>query len=227
MKSEFLSRIGHELRTPLTAILGYADILRRRKVTVARAREFHDEIYASGQRLSRIVQMLEFSAAAEAGRSLMRAELTSVRALVDSVAADWTTRVNGNHAINRKVARGLPEIVADRRWLELSLNELVDNAVKFSPEGGRVAITASAAETDDGRPAVAISVVDQGVGMTDVDVDRVFVDFAQGDGSDTRRFGGLGLGLSLVKRVAEAHGGTVTCTSTPHKGSKFSIVVPV
>jgi signal transduction histidine kinase len=157
----------------------------------------------------------------------MRAELTSVRSLVDTVVAEWTTRANGNHAISRKVARGLPEIVADRRWLELSLHELVDNAVKFSPEGGRVGITATAAETDDGRAAVAISVVDQGVGMTEVDVDRVFADFAQGDGSDTRRFGGLGLGLSLVKRVAEAHGGTVTCTSTPQKGSKFSIVVPV
>jgi signal transduction histidine kinase/HAMP domain-containing protein len=227
MKSEFLSRIGHELRTPLTAILGYADILRRRKVTAARAREFHDEIFASGQRLSRIVQMLEFSAAAEAGRSLMRAEMTSVRSVVDSVVNEWTTRVNGNHAISRKVARGLPEIVADRRWLELSLNELVDNAVKFSPEGGRIGVTATPAETDDGRAAVAISVVDQGVGMTPADAERVFDDFTQGDASDTRRFGGLGLGLSLVKRVAEAHGGTVTCTSTPRKGSKFSIVVPV
>jgi signal transduction histidine kinase len=227
MKSEFLSRIGHELRTPLTAILGYSDILRRRKVTQAKAREFHDEIYESGQRLSRIVQMLEFSAAAEAGRSLMRPERTSVRAIVDPVVSEWTTRLNGDHAVTRRVARGLPEITADRRWLTLSLNELVDNAVKFSPEGGKVNVAVTAATTDDGRPAVEISVLDEGVGMTDADIDRVFGDFAQADSSDTRRFGGLGLGLSLVKRVAEAHGGRVSCDSTPRKGSKFSIVIPV
>ena len=227
MKSEFLSRIGHELRTPLTAILGYSDILRRRKVPQAKAREFHDEIYESGQRLSRIVQMLEFSAAAEAGRSLMRPERTSVRAIVDPVVTEWGARVNGDHAITRRVARGLPDITADRRWLALSLNELVDNAVKFSPEGGKVNVVATSATSDDGRPAVEISVVDEGVGMTDADVDRIFGDFAQGDSSDTRRFGGLGLGLSLVKRVAEAHGGRVSCDSTPRKGSKFSIVIPV
>jgi two-component system phosphate regulon sensor histidine kinase PhoR len=227
MKSEFLSRIGHELRTPLTAILGYADILRRRKVTEAKAREFHDEIFESGQRLSRIVQMLEFSAAAEAGRSLMRPEVTSVRAIVDSVVSEWGARVNGNLRITRRVARGLPELTADRRWLALSLNELVDNAVKFSPEGGKINVLATPSTTHDGEPAVEIAVVDQGVGMTEADVDRVFGDFAQADSSDTRRFGGLGLGLSLVKRVAEAHGGTVTVESTARKGSKFSIVLPV
>jgi two-component system sensor histidine kinase SenX3 len=124
------------------------------------------------------------------------------------------------------VARGLPDVIADRRWLTLSLNELVDNAVKFSPNGGRVGIIAALADVE-GRRAVEISVLDQGLGMSDADLDRVFAEFAQADTSDTRRFGGLGLGLSLVKRVAEAHGGMVTCASTPQKGSKFSIFLPV
>jgi PAS domain S-box-containing protein len=225
MKSEFLSRIGHELRTPLTAILGYADILVRRKVAPARAGQFHQEILEAGKRLSRIVEMLEFSAAAEAGRSLMRPERTSVRSIVDGVVAEWQERLNGNHAVARRVARGLPEIVADRRWLTLSLNELIDNAVKFSPDGGRIAVTAAPTTMDD-RPAVEIAVVDQGVGLSDAEQDRMFAEFIQADSSDTRRFSGLGLGLSMVKRVAEAHGGTVTCASTPHKGSKFSIVLP-
>jgi PAS domain S-box-containing protein len=226
MKSEFLSRIGHELRTPLTAILGYADILVRRKVPDAKARQFYDEIYESGKRLSRIVEMLEFSAAAEAGRSLMRPEPVSVRSLVDGVVGEWQGRLNGNYAVGRRVARGLPDIIGDRRWLALSLNELVDNAVKFSPDGGRIGLVAAGCDYE-GRPAVEISVIDQGVGMSDADRDRAFAEFSQIDSSDTRRFGGLGLGLSLVKRVAEAHGGAVTCASAPRKGSKFSIVLPI
>jgi two-component system sensor histidine kinase BaeS len=157
----------------------------------------------------------------------MRPEPTSVRTIVDSVVSEWGARVNGNHAITRRVARGLPEITADRRWLSLSLNELVDNAVKFSPEGGKINVVAGPTTIEDGRKAVEISVLDYGVGMSEADVDRVFSDFAQADSSDTRRFGGLGLGLSLVKRVAEAHGGTVSCDSTQRKGSKFSIVLPV
>src|SRR5260370_1078883 len=82
-----------------------------------------------------------------------RPERTSVRAIVDPVVTEWGTRVNGDHAITRRVARGLPEITADRRWLTLSLNELVDNAVKFSPEGGRINVVATSATIDDGRPA--------------------------------------------------------------------------
>ena len=226
MKNEFLSRIGHELRTPLTAILGYADILLRRKFPEPQSRQFHTEIADAARRLSRIVEMLEFSAAAEAGRSLMRPERLTVRSLVDGVVSEWEGRLNGNHAIGRRVARGLPDVVGDRRWLAVSLNELVDNAVKFSPEGGKIGVVAGMVEVD-GRQALEISVIDQGLGMPRADLDRVFAEFAQADASDTRRFGGLGLGLSMVKRVAEAHGGTVTCASSPRTGSKFSIVLPV
>jgi PAS domain S-box-containing protein len=225
MKSQFLSRIGHELRTPLTAILGYADILLRRQISQDTSRQFHEEIFEAGKRLSRIVEMLEFSAAVETGRSLMRPERTSVRSVLDEVVTGWEGRLNGDHAIARRVGGGLPDIVADRRWLALAINELIDNAVKFSPHGGDIEVTAFPMECD-GRSSVEISVVDHGVGMTSAEESRVFADFTQGDGSDTRRFGGLGLGLSLVRRVAEAHDGSVRCTSSLGDGSTFSIVVP-
>ncbi|MHB8464511.1 MAG: sensor histidine kinase [Acidimicrobiales bacterium] len=229
IKSEFLSRIGHELRTPLTGILGYAEILLRRPVPEARAREMHQQIVDAGRRLYRVVQMLEFSAAAEAGRSLLRSETVNIREVVDEVVDGWTTRVNGNHAVARKTARRLPQVRGDRRWLAMAVDELIDNAVKFSPEGGEVTVTVSATTWSLGnqsRPAVRITVSDHGVGMTSVEEREVFTDFVQADSSDTRRFGGLGLGLSLVKRVAEAHGGAVEVASTPRKGSKFSIVIP-
>jgi PAS domain S-box-containing protein len=230
LKSEFLSRIGHELRTPLTGILGYAEILLRRPVPEARAREMHQQIVDAGRRLYRVVQMLEFSAAAEAGRSLLRSEPLSVRTVVDEVVGGWTTRVNGNHSVARRVQRRLPEIRGDRRWLTMAIDELVDNAVKFSPDGGQVRVTATAVDWDEGGhtdQAVQISVSDEGVGMTEAEQRGAFAEFVQADGSDTRRFGGLGLGLSLVRRVAEAHGGRVDVASAPDKGSRFSITIPV
>jgi PAS domain S-box-containing protein len=227
IKSEFLSRIGHELRTPLTSILGYAEILIRRPQSAERAREMHVQIVEAGRRLYRVVQMLEFSAAAEAGRSLLRSETVNVREVVDEVVEGWSGRVNGNHAVARRAARRLPTVRGDRRWLAMAVDELIDNAVKFSPDGGDVLVTVNPATLDgNGRKAVRITVTDHGVGMTPTEEREVFAEFVQADSSDTRRFGGLGLGLSLVKRVAEAHGGYVEVASTPRKGSKFSIIIP-
>ena len=221
MKTEFLSRIGHELRTPLTGIMGYADLLTRKDVPPERARQWHTEILKQSKALFRIVQMLEFFASSGAGRVMLRPETLEVRAIVDDVVKRWSERVDGSRAISRRVSRGVPPVVVDRRWLTLSLDELVDNAVKFSSEGGKITVTAAA--VDGG---VELAVIDRGKGMTPAEQDLAFADFVQGDTSDTRSFGGLGLGLSLVQRVAEAHGGSVSVMSEPGKGSRFSIYLP-
>ena len=230
MKTEFLSRVGHELRTPLTGILGYSEILLRREVEPERRRLWYEEIIHASKRLLRIVEMLEFVASAGAGRVLLRPEHLDVRTVVDTVVSRWSGRLDKPYSIGRRVARGLPPITADRRWLTLSLDELVDNAVKFSPDGGKVMVSAAAAESTNGKgpavPGVEISVTDRGKGMSELERAEAFGDFVQGDSSDTRSFGGLGLGLGLVKRVVEGHGGTVTCESEPNKGSKFTIFIP-
>jgi signal transduction histidine kinase len=169
--------------------------------------------------------MLEFFASAGAGRVRLRREPVNVRDVVQDAVERWSSKVNGDHRIGRRVARGVPEVDADPRWLALSLDELLDNAVKFSPNGGRIMVTAT--PTGNGRRTdVEITVSDQGKGMTPDEQRSAFRDFVQGDGSDTRSFGGLGLGLALVKRVADAHGGDVRVESTPGKGSKLSIVLP-
>jgi PAS domain S-box-containing protein len=221
MKTEFLSRIGHELRTPLTGIMGYAELLTRKSVPPDRARQWHEEILKQSKALHRIVQMLEFFASSGAGRVMLRPEVLDVRSVVDEVVQRWGDRVDGTHQVTRRVSRGVPKVTADRRWLTLSLDELVDNAVKFSPDGGKVTVMAS--PSDQG---VEIAVIDRGKGMSPQEQELAFADFVQGDTSDTRRFGGLGLGLSLVQRVAEAHGGTVSVLSELGKGSRFSIFLP-
>jgi two-component system sensor histidine kinase VicK len=222
MKTEFLSRIGHELRTPLTGIKGYAELLARKEVPPERARVWLEEILKQSEALVRIVQMLEFHASTGAGRVMLRPEQVNLRDVIDDVVTRHSARANG-HKITKRVGRGVPKIVADERWITQSIDELVDNAVKFSPDGGRVSVTA--AMTDEGE--LEIAVADKGKGMSREELALAFSAFAQGDSSDTRRFGGLGLGLSLVQRVAEAHGGTVTVASTPGKGSKVSILLPV
>jgi PAS domain S-box-containing protein len=225
MKTEFLSHIGHELRTPLAGILGHSEILVRRQLPPDRARISQEEILKSGRRLERVVEMLEFFASAGAGRVRLRREHVNVRSVVEDAVERWNGKVNGDHRIGRRVARGVPEVDADPRWLALSLDELLDNAVKFSPNGGRIMVTAT--PTGNGRRTdVEITVSDQGKGMTAEEQNAAFRDFVQGDGSDTRSYGGLGLGLALVKRVADAHGGDVRLESTPGKGSKLSIVLP-
>nr|MBA3655089.1 PAS domain S-box protein [Actinomycetota bacterium] len=225
MKTEFLSHIGHELRTPLAGVIGFTEILTRRQLTPAKARDVQQDILDSAHQLARIVEMLEFFATTSAGRSPLRPEAIDVRAVVDDVVARWSARVDGAHPLARRVARGIPAVVADRRWLAKSLDELIDNAVKFSPDGSRITVTAEPAT--NGRTAgVEVSVADHGKGMTPEEHDHAFADFVQGDGSDTRPYGGLGLGLAMVKRVAEAHGGHVGVDSEPKKGAKFSIFLP-
>ena len=228
MKSEFLSRIGHELRTPLTGILGYADILVRRPVPEERAASWHAEILRSGKRLLRTVEMLEFFATSGAGRVLLRPEPLEVRQLIEQVTRGWQDRLPAGTEVVMRVARSTPPVVADRRWMTLAVDELIDNAVKFSPVGGRIRVSAS--PVDAGGAAanrwVDIEIRDPGKGMTVEEQAVAFGDFTQGDGSDTRLFGGLGLGLALVRRVVDGHGGSVSCSSVPGRGSTFTIRMP-
>ena len=229
-KSELLSNISHELRTPLVPIKGYAELLLRRKVPEAKARQSLAEIVEAADRLELVVQRLLDVAAQDAGPVSVRHEPVAVRPMLESVVNRWKSRVDDRHPITRRTQRDLPDLLGDRRLLERCLDELVDNAVKFSPAGGTVAVTAtmtSAGANGQASPAVQIAVRDHGIGIPPDRLDRIFEDFSQGDSSPTRQFGGLGLGLALVRRIVRAHDGELVCETTPGEGSTFSIVLPV
>jgi PAS domain S-box-containing protein len=224
MKTEFLSRVGHELRTPLTGIMGFSDLMARKSVPPNQARVWHGEILEQSKRLLRVVERLEFFASSGAGRLRLRPEWVDVRLLIEEVVSLWESRLQPPWSISRRVEKDLDPVVADGRWVRLAIDELIDNAVKFSPDGGEAVVTA---RTVRGGRVLEISVTDHGKGMSEQEATAAFGEFVQGDSSDTRRYGGLGLGLSLVQRVVEGHGGSVSWESYPGRGSKFSLLLPI
>ena len=224
MKTEFLSRIGHELRTPLTGIMGYTELLAHREVAPERVKAWNLEVLDQSKRLLRTVEMLEFFASSGGGMAGAGTEEMDLGDVVDSLCQRWDERLAGRNAVSRKLARNLGPVRANQRWVTKALDELVDNAVKFSPRGAPIVMSAKVLNDLD---MVEVSVSDKGKGMSGEELSRVFVDFAQGDNSDTRQYGGLGLGLSLVKQVAEASGGGVACKSRLKRGTTVSITLPL
>ncbi|MBW3594690.1 MAG: cell wall metabolism sensor histidine kinase WalK [Actinobacteria bacterium] len=224
MKTEFLSNISHELRTPLTPIKGYAEILGRKDIPPHKVGRFVEGILESTSRLERIVQLLVDFSAMEAGRLEPRSKTIDMSNLVQELAGEWSSR-SERHVVVAEVDRSAPAVLGDERLLRRSLEEVLDNAVKFSPYGGTVRLEVRSAN-GSGRRGVIVTVSDEGIGIPPEDIDKVFSDFHQLDGSETRAFGGLGLGLAFVQRIVQAHDGNITVDSRLDEGTTVTIDIP-
>ncbi len=224
MKSEFLSNVSHELRTPLTPIKGYADVLARRDVGPEETRQFASQILESTARLERIIAMIVDFAALDSGRMQPRIVETDVGDIVSLVLDRWRER-QPQRTFTLRLARGLPKVRVDPKMLSRCLDELIDNAVKFSPGGEAITVSARMAGNGDG-PRVQLSVRDRGVGIELDAAANLFSDFYQADGSETRHFGGLGLGLALVRRIVDALDGDASIESAPGQGATVNVLLP-
>lgn len=221
MKTEFLANVSHELRTPITPIKGYANVLARRDVGAEATRRFAGEILSSTERLERIVGMIVDFAGLDSGRVALAAEPVELEPLVAETLQDWRD-ANPGRVFGDLLNGQLPPVLADRTYLRRVLDELLDNAVKFSPDGDPVDVTAV---TEGDR--VRLSIVDRGIGIDPKAAAHLFTDFRQIDGTETRHYGGLGLGLGLVKRILDGTGARVEVESEPGVGATFSLLLPV
>jgi signal transduction histidine kinase len=220
-KEAVIRHVSHELRTPLTSISSGAMLLLRKgdNLSAAQRDGILEGIVSGSKKLERIAQILTDMAAFEAGQ--MHITLRPMRAgdLVGEVVAQWRTRAP-DRDVRAVGARLAAAVEADRELIVRALDELVDNAIKFSPSGGPVTVRAGAA---DG--GVEYSVQDRGIGLDPSRVDYLLQEFTQADLSEVRTAGGLGVGLPYVRRILEGHGTDLRVQSRPGKGATFSFVL--
>jgi signal transduction histidine kinase len=175
--------------------------------------------------MSRAVELLVDVAALEGGRVRVERERVSVRSLVDQRIHVWKQRYPDRaSSFRRRVANGVPAVEVDTRWIERALDELADNAVKYTPAGTAISVLASL--TEDGRQ-VRVSVKDNGPGFDPGRAAELLGDFSQADPSETRKVGGMGLGLGFVSRVAERLDLNFSIDADPGRGCEFALLLPV
>jgi PAS domain S-box-containing protein len=224
-KSEFLANMSHELRTPLNAIIGFSEILRHELYGALgdeRYRQYAADIHRSGNHLLDIINDILDLSKAEALGFELNEEATEIAGLVNGCVAMMGQRAMENGIeIEVSVPASLPHLSADARKLKQVLLNLLSNALKFTPSGGRVQITAAR------RPeGLRLEVSDTGIGIAPQDIPVALAPFGQIDNAFSRSHSGTGLGLPLSKRFVEAHGGTLEIFSAPGEGTTVRIDLP-
>lgn len=225
LKSEFLASMSHELRTPLNSIIGFAELIFDGHVgsITDKQKEFMGDILAGGRHLLRLINEVLDLAKVEAGKMEFRPEPSDLRQLASAVVQSLrATALSKNLDVALTVEPTLEDIVLDPGRFKQILYNYLSNALKFTPEGGRVGVRASAESEDQFR----LEVEDTGPGISNEDTPRLFNAFQQLDTGVAKRHGGTGLGLALTKQLVEAQGGTVGVRPAVAGGSVFFAVLP-
>lgn len=241
LKSNFLATVSHELRTPLTSIIGYSEMLTEGMAgdLSAEQREYVGTIREKGEQLLSLIKSLLDLSKLESGTMALRKATLDVATVTEQVVSTLlpTARKRGVH-LESSVPRGLARLHADGEKLRQVFLNLTENALKFTPSGGTVALSA-ALETSDAEDEgvgfvlgaeaderLVVRVADTGIGIPEAERARVFDAFYQVDSSSTREYGGTGLGLSIVKRLVEAHDGTIRIEGNAPTGAVFVVSLP-
>jgi two-component system phosphate regulon sensor histidine kinase PhoR len=225
VRTEFVANVSHELRTPLTAIQGYLETLLSGALEEGdNARRFLEVVFRHTERLGRLLNDLTDLSNIELGKVSLRLEATALAEVVESVLTIIRPRAeSGKVGLIAALPGALPLVVADHDRLAQILINLVDNAVKYTPAGGRVTVAAREA----GGERVEVSVRDTGVGIPSSDLPRITERFYRVDKARSRELGGTGLGLAIVKHLVIAHGGELAIDSELGKGTTVRFTLPV
>jgi len=225
MKSNFISNVSHELRTPLTHIRGYLDLMNEGSLgdlsneqTIAL-----DVMLRSEARLEELIEkMIQFSLEAS-GQFTLQIKPTNLNDIVDHGLKQAKIKaVNRTVILDVELGTGSNLVRIDQEKIQWVVMELVDNAIKFTPAGGRIKVG-----LEQEAEFVQFYVIDTGIGISPERLSEIFEPYHQLDGSSTRHYGGIGLGLALVKKIIEAHGSKVEVTSDVGKGTSVQFQLPI
>jgi signal transduction histidine kinase len=220
MKSEFVSTVSHELRTPLASVLGFAELLLHRELKPERQRNYVSTIYQEARRLTTLINDFLDLQRMESGKQTYDMKPMSLSPLIEE--AIELQKVNSTtHEITWQYDTEDTMIYGDRDKMQQVFTNLLSNAVKYSPDGGKISITSRL-----DRTRIFVEIEDEGLGIPENAIAKLFTKFYRVDNSDRRKIGGTGLGLAIVKEIVIRHKGDISVASELGKGSKFTIVLP-
>lgn len=225
-KSQFLANMSHELRTPLNAIIGFAEVIAGKLVQesqIEKIREYATDIHDSGRHLLNVINDVLDIARIEAGSLDLREDWVNVRSLIE-MPLDVCRRPITENALSLVVnqAADLPDLYCDARLVRQILINLISNATKFTPQGGKITISIDRERNGD----LCMSVADTGIGIAPEHIEDALTPFRQVDNELGRRYEGTGLGLPLSKAFVELHGGSLVLSSQLGKGTIVTARLP-
>lgn len=230
LKDEFLANMSHELRTPLNAVLGMTEALQEQVYGEINSQQMKalQTVEHSGSHLLELINDILDIAKIESGQVELHRSSVAVEQLCQSSLAFIQPQATKKRiVVTTQISPNLPKIVVDERRIRQALINLLTNAVKFTPAGGRITLEASCLSEQWDGDTVRISVIDTGIGISANNMQTLFQPFVQIDSALNRQYEGTGLGLALVKRFVELHNGRVGVTSEVNVGSCFSILLPL
>jgi signal transduction histidine kinase len=221
LTTEFVSIVSHELRTPLTALVGFSELLLTRPISETEQREWTESMHFAAKRLTKLVEDLLDVSRIEDGRIELHRQPVDLKAAVSRVLTDFRVSTPA-HRFDECYAESLPPLLADPDKLTQVLTNLISNAVKYSPDGGAVTVSATAS-----NGSVRVSVADQGLGLPAHELTRIFTRFHRVQDQTRRQIPGTGLGLYITKRLVELQQGRIWAESVgPGHGSTFHVELP-
>lgn len=221
-RREFVANVSHELKTPLTTVKSHAETLLDIIGDNKMAETFTNTILNETDRMTRLVKDLLLISSLE-GKMVLNRTTFSLKAMINDVVSTMTLVANEKgHRLNFEAVAEIPEFYGDRDKLEQVLYNVISNAIKYTPNGGKITIKAGRLYSD-----FFVEVSDNGIGIPEKDLDRIFERFYRVDKARSRELGGTGLGLSISKSIIDAHGGSIKVSSEAGKGTKVIISIPV
>ncbi|MBR6172016.1 MAG: response regulator [Eubacterium sp.] len=227
-QAEFLANMSHEIRTPINGILGMIQLTLMADDLQA---DYRDNLITAkncADNLLRLINDILDISKLEAGKYKIKEEITDIRAAIEETVAAQVPAADGkNISLDLNFGNNIPKLVrADGQRIQQVLNCLLSNAIKFTSEGG-VRVKVAAIDDTADKATLRIAVADTGIGISESNMGKLFIRFSQVDSSDTRKYGGSGLGLVISKQITELMGGTISVQSKEGIGSTFIAEIPL